>query len=627
MRRFITLSLCLSFVLLAFSCKKQEQAAQLIKFDSSIAEDASPAVLARVKSILPDQAVEIQFEKGTYHFYPDKAQEEFVHISNHCDVMVTTAFPIDHLKNITIDGHGSTFIFHGVMIPFLVNNAENVTFKNLSIDWAEPFCSEGLIVANDEKKGTFDMQISEEYPYDIRNGQLHFVKEYYEHTVGQSILYDPERKAIDFNTEAYTPLTTWQKSTSQFNLDKIMYKYDADYRSPELRQIGMEDRLVVEELQPGLVRVHHHTKELPRVGSILSMKGEQGYNRVAPAFRLTATSNVLLQDINIHHAGGMGVIAENSEDITLERVNVTPSHGRMVSTTADATHFVGCRGKIVLKDCTFENQLDDAMNVHGTYQIIVDILDKNHLGVRMGHHQQQGFVIGIPSDTLGLVRLSDSFDPYHQMTIKNIEYLNGRYQIVTLNEDLPDGVQKGDLIENISAYPEVLVEHCTIRNNRARGLLLSTPKTTVIKNNFFSTEMEAILVPVESSFWYESGNGSNITITGNTFQDCVHSGQDRGVIRFETDDDNHNIAFRNIKITDNKFNHFDNWILEVSNVDGMEFSGNTITNSGTFPQLFPNRAVFTVEDSKNVSFDNNSYQGKASVILKTDEFSKDLNFQ
>ena len=166
----------------------------------------------------------------------------------------------------------------------------------------------------------------------------------------------------------------------------------------------------------------------------------------------------------------MGIIAENSTNLTLNRFNVTPSNGRMVSTTADATHFVGCRGKIEIKNCILQNQLDDGMNVHGTYQIVQDILDEYRIGVRMGHHQQQGFVIGDASDTLGLVRLSNSFDPYGQVTIKSIQYINSRYQIITFNQKVPASLKTGDLIENLSAYPEVLVENCTINNNRARGL-------------------------------------------------------------------------------------------------------------------------------------------------------------
>ena len=600
---------------------------EVVEFHLDIAEDATSAVVSRILKAGTHPISEIRFEKGTYHFYPDKGFEAFCYISNHGDSMVNTPFPIFNMKDLTIDGQGSTFIFHGVMIPFLIDESKNINVKDVSIDWYQSFHSEGLIVASDEANKTFDMQIADEYPYYIRNGELIFVKEYYQHTIGQSILYDPERRAIVYNTDAYTGITTKKKSEKGHNLKAIDYKYEFDNRDIGFKDIGVEERVNVEELKPGLLRVHGHTKKMPPVGYILSMKGEQGLNRVSPAFRVTHTSGFNALNVNVFHAGGMGIIAENSEDLILDNFNVTPSQGRMVSTTADATHFVGCRGKVILRNCTFENQLDDASNVHGTYQKIVDILDDYRIGVRMGHHQQKGFVIGQPNDNLGFVRLDNSFFAYEKSTIKNIEYINNRYQIITLNKKLPSDIQPGDLVENLDAYPDLLVQNCTIRNNRARGLLISNPVNTVIENNFFSTEMEAILLPIESGYWYESGRAANVVIKGNTFQDCQHGGKNRGVIRFDTDDDNKNTAFKDIKIIDNTFNQFDNLILEVTNIDGLLFKGNTITNSKTFNQLHIENPAISIEASKNIKLLDNTYQGKAKQILETDASQSTLIFQ
>lgn len=612
----------LIFLLIAFltyaGCMNQNSVGEEVLFTTEIAEDATPAVLARIMEADMHPISEIKFEKGVYHFYPDKGLEFFVHISNHNDEITRTAFPLNGFKNLTIDGQGAEFIFHGRMIPFLIDNCKNITFKNLSVDWAMPFHSEGMIVANDEKNNTFDWQIFDEYPYEIRNGQIFFIKEYYEHSIGQAILYDPDRKAIAYGTELHTPLTSFARKTVSYKLDKINYKYLMDEIAPPLRFQGVEAKLHVEEIRPGTVRIYNHSKKLPPVGKIMVCKGDQWANRLAPAFRVTHTYGFLAENINVHHAGGMGIIAENSGDLTLDGFNVTPSNGRMVSTTADATHFVGCRGKITLKNCTFHNQLDDASNVHGSYQRVVDVLDEYRIGARMGHFQQQGFKIGIPGDTLGLVRLSDSFFPYDYVTIKSIQKINSRYHIITLNEKVPEKLQALDLIENISAYPEFTVKNCDISRNRARGLLLSTPRKTVIENNYFSSEMEALLIPVESGFWYESGSITNLVVRNNTFQDCNHSGYNRGIIRFETDDDNENIAFKNIIIEGNKINQFDNAIMEVSNVDGLVFRNNVITQTNTFPKLYPENPAIEVESSKNVVFENNTYKGTADNILHTD---------
>lgn len=598
-----------------------------VVFKTDISNDASPHVLAKVMAAKEDPISNIKFEKGTYHFYPDKAFESFQRISNHGDVLVHTAFPIDGFKDLTIDGQGSTFIFHGRMIPFQIDRSKNIYIKNVSVDWADPFHSEGLVVANNHEKGTFDIQISEEYPYEIRNNQLFFIKEYYEHELGQTILYDPERNAIAYETENFTPLTNYQNTKYKKVADKIKYKYKVDSHAPELRKIGQEMRVYCEEIEPGLVRIHNHQKRLPPVGMILVAKGEQGFNRIAPGIRLTDTDGFMATNVNMHHAGGMGFIAENCSDLILDNFNVTPTHGRMVSTTADATHFVGCRGKVVLKNCLFNNQLDDAANIHGTYQEVVDILDDYRMGVRMGHFQQQGFRLGKPNDQIGLVRLGESFFPYHKLTIKSTEKINGRYQIITFNEKLPKGIEAGDLLENLDAYPELLVQNCNISGNRARGLLLSTPKKSIIENNFFSTEMEALLIPVESSHWYESGSAANLIIRNNTFQDCSYGGYNRGLIRFVTDDDNKNIAFKHIEISNNNIHHFDNLVLEVANTEDLKFVGNTITQSNSFPKLHPNNPAIIIKSSKNITFENNTYAGDAKEILQTDDSIPALVFE
>jgi len=619
-------------ILLLLTCPiigtgQHSKVGEQVHFTSEISEDASPVVLARVLATAEQPISKITFEKSTYHFYPDKAYEVYSNISNHDDVVIYTAFPLQGFKNLTIDGQGSTFIFHGRMIPFLIENSENITVENVSIDWEVPFHSEGVIVANDKEKGTFDWKFTDEYPYEIRNKQLIFVKPYYEHTIGQTILFDPERKAIMFNTEAYTNITTLSKTAEQHNVDNVHYKYKTDPRSKLHKSWGVENRIWAEQLEPGLVRIHGHKKKLPPVGMIMSSKGHQSLNRLAPAFRIKFTDGFTAQNVNVHHAGGMGMIVENSSDLLLDNFNVTASNGRMVSTTADATHFIGCRGKVTLRNCTLNNMLDDALNLHGVYQEVVDIQGDHKIGVRMGHSQQQGFTIGKENDTLGVLRLSDSFFPNSKLTIKNIQKINGRYQIITVNEKLPLSIKVGDLIENLDAYPELLVENCNIGNNRARGLLISNSNKTVIQNNIFSTEMEPILIPVESGHWFEAGNAANLVIKNNIFQDGQHSGFNRGVIRFVTDDDNENIAFTNIEIVDNTFNQFDNLILEIANTDGLLFKGNTITNSGTFPILYPDNSAVKVKTSKNIRFQKNKYKGMAKQLIEKDANMSKLKFR
>ena len=587
----------------------------VIHIKKTISDDATVEVLGHFMS--GKKISEMKFEKGVYHFYPDKALERMCYISNHEDVLTRTAFPLINLNNLQIDGQGSKFIFHGRMIPFLVENSKSISIKNLTIDWEVPFHAEGLVVDNNPAEKTIDLKFSERDSYEIRNGELFFVKEYYEHTIGQNILFDSKRRAVYYKASNYG-VATHRKIKPKYRAKNIIYKYKGDHQTIGQINKGKESFTRAVELKPGLVRIHTMGKNVPPIGSVLVGKGEKGLNRVSPAFRVKNAEDFVANNVTVNHANGMGFICENSKNITLDQFNVTPSEGRVLSTTADATHFVGCRGKIIIKNSLLECQMDDAMNVHGVYQEVVEVLDKKTIGVRIGHHEQQNYTIGKEGDIIGLVRLSNSFKPYGSLVINSIQRINGRYHKITFKESIPATIKVGDLLENISAYPEVVVENCIIRGNRARGLLISTPKKTVIKNNFFHTQMEAILMPVESNSWFESGSVSNLEIIGNTFENCNHGGRLRGVIRFHTDDANENIAFENIRIKNNIFNQFNNQILEVTNVNGLKFEKNTITHTATFPQIYPESSAFVVKKSNNIIFKNNHYNGVAKNILESD---------
>ncbi|MDU0354764.1 hypothetical protein RS130_13305 [Paraglaciecola aquimarina] len=114
------------------------------------------------------------FPKGRYDFYPTRAQEHYLFVSNNDEGLKRVGFPFDKVKGLEIDGQGSEFIFHGFMNPFLVKDSSNITFKNFSIDFERPFHQEAKILATG--KGFMDLEFGEEFPYVINPaGNLEFI--------------------------------------------------------------------------------------------------------------------------------------------------------------------------------------------------------------------------------------------------------------------------------------------------------------------------------------------------------------------------------------------------------------------------------------------------------------------
>ena len=70
-----------------------------------------------------------------------------------------------------IDGQGSEFVFHGLIIPFLIENSQRIILRNLTVDWAMTFHSEGIVISSDESG--VELEIPEHFPYKVVNGRFH----------------------------------------------------------------------------------------------------------------------------------------------------------------------------------------------------------------------------------------------------------------------------------------------------------------------------------------------------------------------------------------------------------------------------------------------------------------------
>lgn len=580
-------------------------------------KDATLAVITMLQDASQYKNSKVIIEEGVYHFYPEKAYEQYSYVSNHDNTMRRIAFPIKGFDGLTLQASGAKFIFHGVMMPFLIEDSKNISISGFTVDWHVPLHSEALVVANDQDNGSMDLKISDNIPYTIRNEKLIFIKEGYEHDLGNAILYDPERKAVAYNTNKYTPLRMNQNIPIRNKQAMDFHNY-VDLRSPDYVYQNQEDILKAEELAPGLVRITGLSKSPPPVGMILVAKGQNGDNRTANAFHINRSQNIKLHDLTVHHAGGMGVIGERSINITLDNMKIfpNPESGLMVSTTADASHFVNCKGEIIINKCNFRNQLDDATNVHGSYVIVSDVLSPNKIGVRVGHFQQGGFDFAEAGDRIGFINQKESANVEFEATVHSMNKLNERYYIITLSENITEKLNHDYVVENLDWYPELTITNNHFADNRARGILLSTPKKTIVRNNYFSNMMSAILIPVELTWWYESGSAQDLLIEGNTFGDCAYGGGDRSVIYIETDLDKNDYIFGKITIKNNTFTNFNPSILKANGVRNLEFTDNKIENSKSFPALNPDAYVLDVQHIDSLVFKNVKITGDFQNKLK-----------
>jgi len=551
-------------------------------------------VVRKALESVKDKEVVLIFEKGKYFFRPDYAIGKYCAITNHDNGFKNIIFPLEDFKSVEIQGNGAEFIFHGQIMPFKFDNCQKITMSNLTMDWDIPFVFQSKVLVVNEKEQWIDvLPFKDGYSWKLQKGQLKFpnIDGFTYNKLGSTLSFDEKEKRVTHGALDHT-----------INIARI------------------------EKRPKGVLRIHDKFRKFPPVGSILNSKGGKGENRYAPTIQVQSSKNVHFDGVVIHHALGMGFLFERTDGITISKSGVYLRKGttRVVSSTADATHFANCKGDILIENCRFENMLDDGTNVHGTYVEVNKIIDNQTAMIEIKHFQQSGFKFAEAGDEVWFIHQPN---PQRKTTntVKEVTTLNERFVILKFNKELPESLKQGDIIENKTWNPSFTMRGCTIQNHRARNIVLKTPKKILIENNQFSSMMAAIFFRGETYYWFESGGVEDVLIRNNNFEYCAYSGNDQAVLyitpRLGKTFDQTQFFDRNIRFEDNTITNFNNRIVIADRVDGLTISGNTIieTKSPEKPLINPEAALFTLTHCKDVKIMKNKYKGTHTKVMDADE--------
>lgn len=587
------------------SPKNTEQNKSLVYLDLSNsgitqAKDATPIVIQALQTCKEKGYKGLKFPKGTYHFYPTYAPDFYAAITNNDNGLKRTSFPIYNFNDFHIDGGGAEFIFHGKMLPFIIEESNNISVSNLSIDWEVPFFAQGTVVGNDPHAKTFDVQMETPYlvdgnriyltieredsPYEQKYGYRYAKQEKYHQRLGQNIIWDKSTKAPIYKHGLYSG-------------------FENSFFFPAIA------------INDSVVRLSSKYKLVPPVGSVFISKGEYLNNRECPGFRIFKSKDLLFKNINVYHAGAMGLIAERSENITLDRFNVVLREGskRLVTTTADATHFCNCKGLVTIKNCTFENMLDDATNIHGTYGRVKKIMANNQIAYETYHPHQKDYLFGAKGDSVQIVDKNTLLPKSGILVIEHVKRINEKISILTFNKSIVGLANEYDGIDNISWHASAIIENNTVRNNRARGFLISTSRKVEVRNNFISSQMAGMLISGDLKLWNESGPCDSLIIEHNRFVNNLHGGNKQAIILIDPEQklsksDDNSYYHKNIIIKNNDFYTFDAPVLKAKSVDGLIFEKNKVIQTDAYKPIFPDEPNLRVDHCKNVTIKNNTYK-------------------
>jgi len=574
--------------------------------------NAVPYVRKALEACQSKSEVVLLFQQGRYDFWPHQSQERVYYESNTTDINPRRcAILIEEMSGLTIDGGGSDFVFHDRMQPFTIDRSERIHIRNLSIDWDIPLTAESEIL--DVTPEWIDIRIDCcESPYVLEDGKVFFVGEGWKSPWRSAMEFDRETRAVAYKTGDWGCLGAgWR-----------------DYQA--------------EELEPGVLRLHHQFKRVPAKGNLLVMRhSERDHSGVF----ITESREIALTDLQMYANCGLGILSQYSEDLTFRRVNnvPNPAKNRILAGHDDGFQVSNCRGMVIIDDCRFHALMDDPINVHGTSVRIIEKMSERTLLCRFIHDQSIGMPWARPGERVGFIH-GPTMVTVAEGETAAFNVIDTTDFLVTFVDPVPDDIKAGDALENLTWAPDVLITGSHFESCRARGVLITTPGSVVIENNRFESSGSAILISGDANQWYESGGVKDVLIRNNHFTDlCLTSMYQfcEAVISIYPVipqlDPKAPAFHRNIRIENNHFDLYDYPLLFARSVDGLAFVGNTLVHSTRFEPWHPRKTTITLDACKNVLIENNQVDPeipgrtitiekmkKSDLRMKRDQFTKIL---
>ena len=540
-----------------------------------------PIVNEALKQCTSNESVTIVFPKGRYDFWQDLSSAHALVPGALSQGLLasprSTGIDMVDLKNVIIDGDGSEFIFHGNMQVVSMNRCENIELKNFTVDWDFPFMYQGTYLNSTDEYIELEFD-KEQYRYVIEDGEFFLTGEGWKAapSSGYFNLFDRDTKEILYKT------------------------HDGNNRRLFTSR--------AEEVSPGVVRFYGTPNIKPPKGTYtVLMAGRY----ISIGINISNSKDVYLKDLTIHHALSHAVVGSRSENITMDNANVkiNEKKGRVYSIIADNSHFLDCKGLIKIINCAHTGAHDDFINVHGTFSRIDEIIDNYIVITRR--------LNGIAGDEVWFV---DSIHCQRSdvRVIKSVESLDGRRAKITFESSLPKGTKAGDYMENKTWTPELELRNCSIlRQHRARGILVTTPKKVIIEDNYFRSAGTAILIEGDMEYWFESGACRDVTIRNNIFDNCVTSGCATGrkgewgeaiitITPSHRPQDDHTEPYhQNIRIENNIFKTFDVPLVHARSVRGLIFRNNEIVRTYAFEPYLWQKTSFLLDGCRDVVISGN----------------------
>lgn len=484
-----------------------------------------------------------------------------------------TAIYLKDVSNVTLDFCGATLYLRDDTIqPFVLDGCENITIKNLVIEYERSLMDEIEIVEikdgeiwckqTEAQKKHFPMKAEDGYLIPIAHG-----KEY--------------RMSL---TEPHF-----------FNL----YSHDThECVSMCLVRIGGNLPVIPHEQYP----FKYFDLYAEQRGDFIVLRGEIPHgictgvtcaqthaDRDLSSCFIIRSKNVKLESFRVLNGGGMGILGMYSENITLDGLKMfydERSHG-IATNAADAIHLISCRGKVEIVNTVLESMKDDALNIHGNYYTVESVESGViHAKIRTDVQKNPGvnahYKMFGEGDVIAVYNQNTMLEK-QRWTIERVE-VTGDFTadiFVSDKESELCGLSLGDTIENLSIQAELHIKNCRF-GKASTHLRLQTRGKILIEDSECSL---TLLMSGDKNYWYEASPVTDITI-----RNCRLTGP-KGCAYLVSCAEYAPISeapyyHSGVKVINNVFENAN--ALALSNIDGVLFEGNTTMSGEPFNNVIFN---------------------------------------
>lgn len=514
--------------------------------------DNFPSLKAAVNFCKSNPGTKLLFEKGTYY------------LNN------TSSVSLNGLKDIMIDGGGATLIFSQVNIGFEISGCDCVEFRNIRFDW------------DWDKRPLSHIAV-------VRNassGELDFVF--------------PEDNNVDEKMII--------SAVSQCDPETLTY--GAKYSNKEV-YVYMDPSQI-----ESVTKTAGNTLHIRHNGCFNNFKNGDTFIIRHYVYDTTfavingESKNITFDGVSLFGYPGAGFYAgdkANHFQIINSFIGTDPDGTHHTSLGADAIHIVNTNGCFNISGCDISGQGDDALNVHDGLGCIDSISGNTAMMTGNAILIRPGTRLGFRDEKFNETDITAVVESY--------EYNGASTQYkLNLNDGAAAKLKEGYIVYSLDIDSgNYAVRNNYFHENRARGLLLQSSNGICENNRFYKTEMQAIkiIMDISHGLWYEGTGVDRLTVRNNTFEMCdyISTGE---VITVGTNIDGRSAVsqpFSNIVISGNTFTEFPGRVINADNVNGIDFSGNTIEPGKAMPKSALSAKAYFGKYSSNVVYSGNNWIG------------------